>query len=44
MTEIFFDEINKDGGIFVKACNRKLPVKVVIYDGQSTPATAVSLY
>ena len=44
MTEIFFEEINKEGGIFVKTCNKKLPVNVVIYDDQSTPATAVSLY
>src|SRR5436305_11562802 len=44
MTEIFFEEINKGGGIFVKACNKKLPLKVVIYNNQRTPATAVSLY
>lgn len=44
MTENFFDEINKDGGIFVKSCDKKLPVKVVIYDDQSNPTTAVSLY
>src|SRR5947209_11623574 len=44
MTEIFFEEINKDGGIFVRSCNKKLPVNIVIYDDQSTPATAVSLY
>lgn len=44
MTEVFFDEINKKGGIFVKSCNKKLPVKIVIYDDQSVPATAVSLF
>lgn len=44
MTENFFDEINKDGGIFLKECGKKLPVKLVIYDDQSNPTTAVSLY
>lgn len=28
----------------VKSCNKKLPVKIVIYDDQSNPSTAVSLY
>ncbi len=44
MTEIFFEELNKDGGVFVKSCNKKLPVKIVIYDDQSNPSTAVSLF
>jgi ABC-type branched-subunit amino acid transport system substrate-binding protein len=44
MTENFFEEINKDGGIFIKSCDKKLPVKIVIYDDQSNPTTAVSLY
>jgi branched-chain amino acid transport system substrate-binding protein len=44
MTEVFFEEINKDGGIFLKSCNKKVPVKVVIYDDQSNPSTAVALF
>ena len=44
MTENFFDEINKAGGVNVAACNKKLPVKLVIYDDQSNPTTAVSLF
>lgn len=44
MTEIFAEEFNKDGGVFVKSCNKKLPIKIVIYDDQSVPAQAVSLY
>jgi branched-chain amino acid transport system substrate-binding protein len=44
MTEYFFEEINKTGGIFVKACNAKVPVKILIYDDQSNPSTAVSLF
>ena len=44
MTEVFAEEINKSGGIAVKACNKKLPLQFVIYDDQSVPATAVQLY
>jgi branched-chain amino acid transport system substrate-binding protein len=44
MSEMFADEINKGGGIEVKSCNKKLPLKFVIYDDQSVPATATSLY
>jgi len=44
MTEAFADEINKSGGIMVKACNKRVPLKFVIYDDQSVPATAVALY
>lgn len=44
MTEVFAEEVNKSGGIAVKACNKKLPLQFVIYDDQSVPATAVQLY
>lgn len=44
MTEVFAEEINKTGGIDVKSCHKKLPLKFVIYDDQSVPSTAVSLY
>ena len=44
MTEVFAEEVNKSGGIAVKACNKKLPLKFVIYDDQSVPATAVALF
>lgn len=44
MTEVFAEEINKGGGVEVKSCGRKLPLKFVIYDDQSVPATAVQLY
>jgi len=44
MTEVFAEEMNKSGGVFVKSCNKKVPIKFVIYDDQSVPATAVSLY
>jgi len=44
LTEAFEAEYNKRGGVFVRACNKKLPVKFVYYDDQSVAATAVSLY
>lgn len=44
MTEVFAEEVNKAGGIAVKACNKKLPLKFVVYDDQSVPATAVALF
>lgn len=44
MTEVFAEEVNKTGGVMVKSCGKKLPLKFVIYDDQSVPATAVALY
>lgn len=44
MTLIFAEEFNKDGGVFVKACGKKLPIEFVIYDDQSVPSLAVTLY
>lgn len=36
--------MNKDGGVFVKAFNKKIPVKIVAYDDQSSTSTATTLY
>ena len=44
MTEIFAEEVNKLGGIEVKSCGKKLPLKIVVYDDQSVATTAVTLY
>jgi ABC-type branched-subunit amino acid transport system substrate-binding protein len=44
MTEMFEKELNKAGGVFLSSCNKKLPIKILFYDDQSTAATAVSLY
>ena len=44
MTEVFAEEINKTGGVEVRACKKKVPIKFVIYDDQSVPSMAVSLY
>lgn len=44
MTIEFAKMINENGGIDLKGCGRKLPLKIIIYDDQSVAATAVSLY
>ena len=44
MTVEFAKMINERGGIDVKSCGKKLPLKIIIYDDQSVPSTAVSLY
>ena len=44
MTRAFADEINKEGGVMVSSCGKKLPLKFVIYDDQSNPSLATSLY
>ena len=44
MTIEFAKMINERGGIAVADCGKKLPLQIVIYDDQSVPATAVSLY
>jgi branched-chain amino acid transport system substrate-binding protein len=41
--EYWADGINKAGGVFVKAFNKKIPVRLVSYDDQSTPALAANL-
>lgn len=42
--EYWANSVNKDGGVFVKAFNKKIPVKIIAYDDQSSTATATSLY
>lgn len=41
---LWYEEINKRGGIFVKEWNKKLPVELVYYDDQSQPDVAVRIY
>ncbi|HTX57568.1 MAG TPA: ABC transporter substrate-binding protein [Candidatus Acidoferrales bacterium] len=36
--------VNKDGGVYVKAFNKKIPVKIIAYDDQSSTTTATTLY
>ena len=42
--ESLAEEVNQSGGVQVATCNKKVPIKIVVYDDQSVPATAVSLY
>jgi branched-chain amino acid transport system substrate-binding protein len=44
MNEIFADEVNKQGGIMVRDCGKKLPLKIVTYDDASVPTNGVTLY
>lgn len=40
---LWIDQVNKDGGAFVKAYNKKIPIKLISYDDQSNPATEATL-
>ena len=42
--KLWADQKNADGGVYVKAFDKKLPVKLVSYDDQSNTATAATLY
>jgi branched-chain amino acid transport system substrate-binding protein len=42
--KLWVDSKNADGGVYVKAFDKKLPVKLVAYDDQSNTATASTLY
>jgi branched-chain amino acid transport system substrate-binding protein len=45
MVKAWEDYVNKkEGGLFVKAYNKKLPVRTIIYDDKSDQATAVKFY
>lgn len=37
-------QVNQEGGVFVKAYQKKIPVKLIAYDDQSQTATAETLY
>jgi branched-chain amino acid transport system substrate-binding protein len=42
--KLWADQKNADGGVYVKAFDKKIPVKLVSYDDQSNTATASTLY
>jgi branched-chain amino acid transport system substrate-binding protein len=42
--QVWKDEVNEKGGIFVKDLGKKLPVEFVFYDDKSSPETAVRVY
>lgn len=37
-------QVNKTGGVYVKALHKKVPVKIVAYNDQSSATTATTLY
>ncbi len=41
--KLWIDQTNAEGGAFVKAFNKKIPLKLISYDDQSNPATAATL-
>jgi len=42
--KLWIDQMNADGGAFLKAFNKKIPLKLIAYDDQSNTATAATLY
>jgi branched-chain amino acid transport system substrate-binding protein len=42
--QYWVDTVNKNGGVMVKAFDKKIPVKIVSYDDQSSTSTATTLY
>ena len=42
--KLWIDQMNAGGGVFVKAFNKKIPLKLIAYDDQSNTATAATLY
>lgn len=41
---LWVDQKNGEGGVFVKPYNKKIPIKLIAYDDQSSTATATTLY
>ena len=41
--EYWANGVNKSGGVFVKAFGKKIPVRLIAYDDQSSPALAANL-
>lgn len=42
--KLWIEQKNAEGGVYVKAFNKKIPLKLVAYDDQSNTATAATLY
>ncbi len=42
--KLWVEQRNADGGVYVKAFDKKIPIKLVAYDDQSNTATASTLY
>ena len=42
--KLWMEQKNAEGGVYVKAFDKKIPLKLVVYDDQSSTATAATLY
>jgi branched-chain amino acid transport system substrate-binding protein len=42
--KLWVDSVNADGGVMVKPFGKKIPIKLIAYDDQSSTATAATLY
>src|ERR1700687_4335778 len=42
--KLWIEQKNAEGGVFVKAFNKKIPLKLIAYDDQSNTATAATLF
>jgi branched-chain amino acid transport system substrate-binding protein len=42
--QLWAEIVNADGGVYVKAFDKKLPVQLIAYDDQSNTGTAATLY
>jgi len=42
--KLWIGQKNAEGGVFVKPYNKKVPIKLMSYDDQSSRATAATLY
>ena len=42
--KMWVDQKNAEGGVFMKPYNKKIPIKLITYDDQSSTATAATLY
>jgi branched-chain amino acid transport system substrate-binding protein len=42
--KLWIDQTNAAGGVYVKAFDKKIPLKLIAYDDQSSTATAATLY
>ena len=42
--KLWIDQKNAEGGVYVKAFDKKIPLRLIAYDDQSNTATAATLY
>lgn len=42
--KLWAKKVNADGGVYVKPFNKKIPIKIITYDDQSSTSTATTLY